>query len=285
MNWKNILLATALMHTFSYAQADATVSKKLDGFKTPESALALKDGRILISEINGFGVEGDGQISEIGKDGKVKVLASGLDDPKGLAVIGQDIYVADRTRIIKITPDGKWSVFTAAEDFPAKPLFLNDLATDDQGNLFVSETGDLDKGNGGAIYRINPQGKVTFTINASDDKRVLGPNGIITNKGGESILYVDFFSGVLYELNIKTKALTQVADGFGGGDGLVRTKSGVIYVSDWKNGKVYEVHHGKAKLIKSGFKASADIDLSQDEKYLLVPDMKAGELVWLPLHH
>jgi len=284
MNWKNILLATMLIPGISSALADDAVAKKLDGFKTPESVLVLKDGRLFVSEINGFGKDGDGQISEIGTDGKVKVFATGLGDPKGLAIIGKDIYVADKTRIIKIKPDGKWSVFTAAEDFPVKPLFLNDLAADRDGNLYVSETGDLEKSSGGAIYRINPQGKVTFTLNASDDQRVLGPNGIVVNDDAKSILYVDFFSGVLYSLDINTKKLTQLAEGFGGGDGLVRTKSGIIYVSDWKNGKVFEVKHGKTSLIKSGYQSAADIGLSPDEKSLLVPDMKAGELIWLPLH-
>jgi len=283
MNWKNLILALSLAPVISPAFAADAAMKKIEGFKTPESVLALKDGRLFVSEINGFGKDGDGQISEITKDGKVKVFATGLDDPKGLAVIDKNIYVADKTRILKITPDGKWSVFTATEEFPVKPLFLNDLASDDEGNLYVSETGDLDKGSGGAIYRINPQGKVTLTVNASDDPRVLGPNGIIVNDDRKSLLYVDFFSGVLYSLDLNTKVLTEQAEGFGGGDGLVRTKSGVIYVSDWKNGKVFEVHHGKTTLIKSGFKAAADIGLTLDEKSLLVPDMKAGELVWLPL--
>ena len=59
----------------------------------------------------------------------------------------------------------------------------------------------------------------------------------------------------------------------------------MLYVSDWKNGRVFSVDKsGKVKLLKDGFKASADMTLSADGKFLLVPDMKAGELVWLPLH-
>ncbi len=237
MKWKSLLLAISFATVGSTAFSSDAATKKIEGFKTPESVLVFKDGRLFVSEINEFGKDGDGQISEITRDGKVEVFASGLDDPKGMALIGKDIYVADKTRILKITPDGKWSVFTNSEAFPVKPLFLNDLASDNEGNLYVSETGNLDKGNGGAIYRINRDGKVTLTLNASDDPRVLGPNGIVVNDDRKSLLYIDFFSGSLYSVDLNTKVLTEQAKGFGGGDGLVRTKEGVIYVSDWKMGK------------------------------------------------
>ena len=43
--------------------------------------------------------------------------------------------------------------------FPTPPLFLNDVAVDpESGTLYVSDSGDL-KGNGGAVYRIDPQGQ------------------------------------------------------------------------------------------------------------------------------
>ncbi|MDP3677763.1 MAG: gluconolaconase, partial [Methylotenera sp.] len=99
--------------------------QKITGLKTPESVVQAKDGRIFVSEINGFGKDGDGQITVIDALGKASIFASGLDDPKGLAMIGQDLYVADKTKILKITPTGKVSVFVAAESFPVTPLFLN----------------------------------------------------------------------------------------------------------------------------------------------------------------
>jgi sugar lactone lactonase YvrE len=38
-----------------------------------------------------------------------------------------------------------------------------------------------------------------------------------------------------------------------------------------------------SKLVKEGFAAAADIAIAPDGKTLLVPDMKAGELVYLPI--
>ena len=254
----------------------------------PESVIAAKDGRVFISEIGEFGKDGDGQITVIDKNGEAKVFAQGLDDPKGLAIVGKDLYVADNHRVIKITPDGKTSVFAEAEAFPEAPQFLNDLESDVAGNIYVSDSGDL-KGVGGAIYKITPQGKVTTVINGKQDARVLAPNGLLMGKTPNCIMVVDFVSGVLYRLEMKKNTLIEVAKGFGGGDGIVKGKKDQFFVSDWKNGKVFSVKLEKGavptgELVKEGFAAAADIAPSLDGKFLLVPDMKAGELVYLPVH-
>ena len=263
-------------------------TKKITGLKMPESAIAAKDGRIFVSEIGEFGKDGDGQITVIDKNGELKVFAQGLDDPKGLAIVGNDLFVADNHRVMKITLDGKVSVFAAPEAFPEPAQFLNDLESDAAGNIYVSDSGDL-KGVGGAIYKINSKGKVTTIINGKQDARILAPNGLLMGKTQNCIMVVDFVSGVLYRLDMKKNELIEVANGFGGGDGLVKGKKGQFYVSDWKNGKVFSVKLEKgavvnAELIKEGFAAAADIAPSLDGKFLLVPDMKSGELVYLPLH-
>jgi len=36
-------------------------------------------------------------------------------------------------------------------------------------------------------------------------------------------------------------------------------------------------------VVRSGYQAAADIAITKDEAYLLVPDMKAGELDFIPL--
>jgi sugar lactone lactonase YvrE len=268
--------------------AQAHETKKITGLKMPESAIAAKDGRVFVSEIGEFGKDGDGQITVVDKNGEAKVFAQGLDDPKGLAIVGKDLYVADNHRVIKITPDGKTSVFVAAEAFPDAPQFLNDLESDAAGNIYVSDSGDL-KGVGGAVYKINPQGKVTTIINGKQDAHVLAPNGLLMGKTPNCIMVVDFVSGVLYRLDMKKNTLIEVAKGFGGGDGIVKGKKDQFFVSDWKNGKVFSVKLEKgavanAELVKEGFAAAADIAPSLDGKFLLVPDMKAGELVYLPIH-
>lgn len=262
------------------AVAGANDEKKVTGLKMPESVLAV-NGRIYVSEIGEFGKDGDGQISVIGADGKPKAFATGMDDPKGLAYVKGVLYVADKTRILSVDKGGKWKVFVAPEAFPAKPQFLNDLASDKAGNLYVSDSGDL-KGKDGAVYRIAPDGKVSALVTA-EDKRVLAPNGLLPD-GADNLLMVDFVSGILYRITLKTGKMVSVAEGFGAADGLLRDKQGKLWVSDWKNGRVFTLKRdGELKLVKDGFQAAADIGLSQDGKFVLVPDMKAGELVWLPI--
>lgn len=262
-----------------------TPLQKITDLKTPESVVQAKDGRIFISEIGEFGKDGDGQITMIDKSGKRSVFASGLNDPKGLAVIGINLYVADKDKITKISPDGSSSVFAAASAFPAKPQFLNDLEADPQGNLYVSDSGDImGSGKGGAIYKLDATGKVTLLIDGKQDARVMAPNGLLADDTGNVLIYVDFTSGILYSYNQQTKALTDLAEGFGGGDGIVHHSNGSMFVSDWKTGKVFSVStKGDVTLLKDGFKSAADIAITKDEMYIMVPDMKAGELDFIPL--
>lgn len=281
----SLLAALLMVACQSTHETGANSPQKISGFKTPESVVQAKDGRIFVSEINEFGKDGDGQISVIERDGKVSVFATGLDDPKGITMIGEHLYVADKTKIQKIDPNGNVSVFVSAEQFNSKPIFLNDLEADLQGNLYVSDSGDiLGKGGGGAIYRISPDAKVKLLINEQQDSRIIAPNGLLADDTGNFLLTVDFTSGILYSLNIRTGQLTDIAEGFGGGDGVVHHSNGTMYVSDWKKGKVFAVDtKGDVTLVKEGYQAAADIAITKDEKYLLVPDMKAGELDFIPL--
>ena len=283
---KHTLLALLLSAFIPVAQGAALSTQKISGLKMPESVVQATDGRVFVSEINGFGVDGDGQISVI-EAGQVKLFAKGLDDPKGLAIIGQSLYVADNKRILKLAlsgpKQGQAEVFAAASAFPVTPLFLNDLEADLAGNLYVSDSGDL-KGKGGAVYQINAQGQVRLLINGQQDNRILAPNGLLMDDTGDVLMVVDFASGILYSYNLATKQLLDIADGFGGGDGVVHHANGSMFVSDWKNGKVFRLDmNGEVTPLAASYQSAADIALTKDEKVLMVPDMKAGELDFIVL--
>jgi sugar lactone lactonase YvrE len=261
--------------------AAADVPVKVTGLKNPESVVAGPDGRLDVSEIGEFGTDGDGQISVVVGAGKTKAFATGMDDPKGLAFSKGALYVADKTRILKVDKNGKWKVFAAAEAFPVKPQFLNDLTFDKSGNLYVSDSGDMN-GKGGAVYLVTPDGRVSALV-TDQDKRVAAPNGLLPD-GEDNLLMVDFITGILYRITLKTGKMVQVAEGFGGGDGIVRDRTGRLWISDWKNGRVFTLKRdGELKLVQAGFQSAADIGLSADGRFVVVPDMKAGELVWLPI--
>ncbi|MGH8753651.1 MAG: hypothetical protein ACREUJ_07225, partial [Burkholderiales bacterium] len=77
-----------------------------------------------------------------------------------------------------------------------------------------------------------------------------------------------------------------LADGFGGADGLARDRAGILYISDWKGGRVWSFNpkqkNTKPVMYRQGFMAVADITLDASENFILVPDMKMGTLTWLP---
>lgn len=268
---------TTPAETEAVATEPAMKPAPISGLKTPESVVQTKDGRIFVTEINGFDVDGDGQITVI-ENGQAKVFVTGLNDPKGIVAKGEDLYVTDKTKVLKITPQAEVTVFADTSAFPSVPEFLNDIELDTLGNLYVSDSGN--NGVGAAIYKINPQGQVSVVINTAMNALVQAPNGLLMDDTGTVILFVDFVTGILYSYNMETLALTEQATGFGGGDGLVHHSSGAMFVSDWKNGKVFVIDalEGDVTEIKSGYQAAADIALTKDEQYLMVPDFKAGVL-------
>lgn len=263
----------------------AAEARSVEGLSMPESVIVGPDGRLYVSEIGEFGKDGDGKVSVIGKSGKPEPYAQGMDDPKGLAAAGSSLYVTDKNRIWKIEKQGRATVFVKPEAFPQPPVFLNDLVADSSGNLYVSDTGDLDKGGKGAIFKITRSGKVTLVTSEAQNPSIKSPNGLLV-EGKDKLLVVDFATGELLRLDVAKGTTEKIADGFGGGDGLARDAQGVLYISDWKSGRVWKLNpkrkDAKPEAYTQAFKASADITLSRDGKYIVVPDMKAGSVVWLP---
>jgi len=280
------LLMVLLVSCDQKANVTADSQQKITGLKLPESVVQAKDGKIYVSEIAEFGKDGDGQISVI-QDGKASVFATGLDDPKGLAIMGDFLYIADKTQIIKINLSDavQKSVFVAADAFPKKPLFLNDLEVDAEGNLYVSDSGDImETGEGGVIYKVDTTGQVKKLIDGEINENVMAPNGLLMDEKSKHLIWVDFTSGVLYRMNTENAELTEIAQGFNGGDGIVHGIDGVLYVSNWKSGKVFSVSaKGEVSLLKEGYQSVADIAKTLDGAYLLAPDMKAGVLDFIPL--
>ena len=250
----------------------------ISGFVSPESVIQDAKGDISVSEIGEFNKEGDGKITRISIDGKLSTFANGMDDPKGLIFIGKSLYVTDKNRVLKVEPDGKWSVFGSAMAFPQTPIFLNDITSDESGNLYVSDSGNLKSG--GAIFKISKDKKITLVLNENTPE-ILAPNGLWIAKN--DLYEVDFSSGILYKINLKTKSISKIAEGLGGGDGLVKFGDN-FFISDWKNGKIYKVQGNKVSLYKDGFTAAADIALSYDKKSIITPDMKAGSVTIVPIH-
>ena len=274
-----LLFTILALLTANFALAKEPLPTKITGLKAPESVVQDKNGNIYITEIGEFDKDGDGQITKMDKKGNVTVFAKGMDDPKGITLVGNNLYVTDKTRVMEVYPDGTWQVYGAQMAFPGTPVFLNDIEADKAGNLYVTDSGSLKEG--GQIFKIAKDGVITIVAD-SKNPDILAPNGLLF-EGRNQMLSVDFASGILYRVNLANGTTTKVAEGFGGGDGIIKTKSGKVFISDWKNGVINQLSGGKARLFKSGLTSLADMALSADGEYLLVPLMKLGELVFIPL--
>ncbi|HJZ90472.1 MAG TPA: SMP-30/gluconolactonase/LRE family protein, partial [Gemmataceae bacterium] len=259
------------------AVAAAPPKPLVTGLKNPESAAVGLDGRIYVTTIGEFDTDGDGAVMVIQGD-KAVPFATKLDDPKGIVAFRQFLFVTDKKRVWRIDPKGKTTVLAAAEAFPAPPVFLNDIAVDEMGNLYVSDSGDL-KGNGGAIFRISQGGKVTLVADAKKTPALKVPNGLL-HDSLMHLLFVDSSTGELHRMKIADGTTEKLAEGFGFADGVIFDRFGRLYVSDFQAGKVWVIPRPGAKpvLLAEGFESAADICLDPTNRFILVPDMKAGTL-------
>jgi glucose/arabinose dehydrogenase len=279
---KAFWLALVILGMVDSTQAGDKLPKPMiTGLKNPESVAIGFNGRVFISEIGEFNKDGDGRVLEV-KDGKAVPFATGLDDPKGMAFWQKWLFVTDKTRVWRIDAAGKAEVYEAAEAFPTKPQFLNDMVVDERGMLYLSDSGDL-KGSGGVIFRIDPKGKVTLVTDGKRTPQLKVPNGLVMD-GMAHLLLLDFGSGELLRIKIADGRATKLAEGFDGGDGLAWDYFGRLFITSWKQGKVWGIARpgDNPVLLASGLESAADSCLDAAGKFLLVPDMKAGTLMALP---
>ena len=254
--------------------ADDNTTLLAKGLKNPESVAVGWNGQIFVTVIGEFDKEGDGTVVVV-SDGSAKPFAKGLDDPKGIVFAHDLLYVVDKQRLWQIDAKGMATVFVTSEKFPTKPQFLNDLCADEQGTLYVSDSGNL-QGSGGAVFRISPTGTVKLVTDASKAKGLNTPNGLLCD-GSDHLLMLDFGSGELQRVNLADGKMVRQATGYPGGDGVVVDKNGKIYISQWTTGDVSVLgreSHAPTSIGK--FESAADICLDEANQRLLVPDMKAG---------
>ena len=292
-----LLLATTL--AFSVKAAEKKVIEI--GVK-PESVCRGFGGKLYVTMING-GEPGDGEIKVLDEDGH-KVFAKGLNNPKGMAFAGGYLVVSDETMIRKIDKKGKVTVLAEAKDFPKEVTFLNDVAASRDGkSVYVTDMShpkwmfdpdgerklwplDSDKAVApmtGCVYKVTLEGEVSVAV-PPGDKKMPGPNGVTVTgpKGKETLLMGDFFTGNI--VAYADKKFRVVAKGMRGAD-AVEVMGSKIYVSSWPLGKVwsYDRKTKKTTVLADDFTTAADFYLDRKGKQLVVPDMLAGTIVFLPL--
>ncbi len=295
------LLLAALVVTG--CQQALPLPRKLAVGANPESVTRGFDGDLFVSIMGPTRKrdDGDGKVVRV-RGETVTDFTTGLNDPKGIVFAGGQLITADFDTVWRIDAQGKKTVLAGPKDFPFPPAFLNDVEVEPSGqSILVTDMGDVAKMRDAEgklwarnsaqakeikviarVYRISLAGKVTEVI--PPDARMLNPNGVDVLKDGR-IRIAEFFSGDVLEWNKgKWKA---IAKGHRSGDGIVHDSKGNFYISEVMFGKVTRYQRGnpvgQELSAGLGLKSAADIVVDEAHGQLIIPDSKAGELVFIAL--
>jgi sugar lactone lactonase YvrE len=249
------------------------------GFSTPESVLYdAKNDVYLVSNINGSpsAADNNGFISRVAPDGskvELKWIEAGkngvkLDAPKGSAITGGVLYVADITRL---------RTFDAETGKPKGDIalagcsFANDVAAGPDGKVYVSDSGIKidDKGvtptKSDAVYVVE-KGKAKTLAKGEE----LGhPNGLLW--ANDKLWVVTTGSGEIYSLDNAGKKDNAQKLPKGSLDGIVSLDD-TLLVSSWDAQGIYRGKAGGGwELVLSDLKAPADIGYDTKRSRVLVP--------------
>ena len=267
---KNILILCCLFFVVTVANAQVTLTKiwETTDLPVPESVLPAANGEILyVSLIDGDSGKADGKggIAILGADGKIinQNWVTGLNAPKGMGIYKGKLYVADISEVVVIElKSGKITNKIPIEG----TIFLNDIAIDAKGGVFVSDT------RLGNVYKIE-NNKATLYLDkmtSANGLKVVGDDLYILS--GPTLVKVD-----------SNKIITTIAiDLASGGDGIELIDAKTFLVSCWV-GLIYEVKMDGmvTKLMDSRAEKinTADIGYNVSKKILYVPTFLKNSVV------
>ncbi|MEP3844683.1 MAG: hypothetical protein ABJM43_05010 [Paracoccaceae bacterium] len=243
-------------------------------FDMPESAIfAPSRDRIVLSVIGGNPGEADGNgvLALLSPEGEILDPAwiTGLDAPKGMAIIGNTLLVADLTRLHEID----LTTGTLLRSLEVEgAVFLNDITSDDE-QAFVSDLMT------NRIWRYEV-GRMTLWL---ENSSLAHPNGLlldgdrlVVGSWGQGLR--DDFStdqpGSLLTVDLDDQEVSVLAADLGNLDGVVRI-GGALLVNDWITGQLFEVTADGTTSVVAEYDAGlADIAVYGDK--LLLPSMLEG---------
>jgi sugar lactone lactonase YvrE len=295
-----ILLASGSLFLWTLATAEENKIRSLNVGLKPESSVHGFGGKLFVTLMGETREKGDGDGSIVVIEGdKVSTFTQGLDDPKGIVFINDRLITADFDTVWAIDAEGRKTVFAGPEAFPNTPLYLNDVAVEPGGKgLLVTDMGDrsgmmnpdgefwpLDSEETrniaklGRVYRITLDGKVSVVIDHSPE--MPNPNGVTALKDG-TLLVAEFFLGKLLER--KDGKWRVISSDHRSADGIVFDGKGNLYLSEVRTGRVWQIkaETGEKRLLAT-LESAADLIFDEKKQELIVPDTKAGRLVFIPV--
>lgn len=237
---------------------------------TPESVIYDKNNDVFYVSCMGTSPtashDGDGYIAKVGPNGKIikNRWVTGIDEPTGLALVGDILYVANLDQLVSINT--KTAEIIEIQNIE-NTTFLNDVASKPNGDVLIAES-DLD-----ALF-IKSGDEISLLF---QDDELGGLNGIFC--GEDRTLLTGSGSGKLYSLENDT--LTVLADSMNGADGVEKYYDG-YFISSWKGHLFYLDKNGKKTKIldtEADKLNAADIDVIEDQNLIIVPTFFANKLM------
>lgn len=262
--------------------AELTESWRLEGLQTPESVIydAAND-RIIIGNMVAMGAEAgeNGYLTLVSPDGEMveEQWVTGLQDPRGMAIVGDRLFVADNMgfHIISLA-DGSLIETVTMEG----AAFPNDVTADADGNVYISDMF------GQTIWRY-AEGEASIWF--GPDEAMTFPNGLLAHDGqiiigsmgadmGENFTFGS--PGGLYGVDMDASGITPLegATGIGAVDGVAVIGDTIIF-NDNPAGTIYGWQDGETVELANVGAGGADI--SAYDSTVLVPQLQQGALIAL----
>jgi outer membrane protein assembly factor BamB len=272
-----------LAMTISIAQAQPPV-KETTGFHHPESVCQYGN-YLFVADIGAamdpVAKDGDGYIGRIdlttGKllDAHFLPAAGTLNGPKGMALDGNILYVADIDRIVgfDVTTRRKMK-----EIVIPGTNFLNDLALGD-GKIYASATDN------GKIYSVDVK---TSAYQVLPVDSIGGANGLYYADHKLYCVSIGSFAhpdGKVFVIDLLKNSMEKMSSYSGMLDGVALVGDR-LYFSDWgkdmKKGMLLSLSltTGEVEVLPGEIEGPADFAVSADHSYFIIPEMLKGRILY-----
>ncbi len=261
--------------------------------ETPESARYDADLDVFfVSNIKGqpSAKDNNGYIGKINaaSTDSMSVLVRGgqggvtLHAPKGMAIVGDTLWVADIDVLRGFNKRTGESVATIS--FAQwSPRFLNDVAAAPDGELYITDTSIQITAAGmryfgkDHLFAVKAGGREARLVLEGQSK-LAQPNGVVWDASGNRLLLAPFGGQSITSITPSNTQPIPIAGGLGGYDGIEVLPDGRIIVTSWQDSTVNVVSEGALKKVITGVDGPADIGVDTKRMVLALPRFALNRL-------